>query len=609
MKSRLIVCLLGAVCGAGALVASSLSVSSPTPIPYHSPYDLAFSTDGSQLAISDRTAGIVSVMPAGDTGSQRQITLHGQPAGVAWNGKTLYVAEYGSGTVAEIRDGKVMRRLPVGRDPLGLAVAPKRRLLLAANSSISSVSVIDLATGIARATIPVVRSPFAAAITPDERMAVVGNLLPLGDAANPETSAAISLIDLKTLRNAGTVRMPAGATALRGIAISSDGKWAYCVHTIGHTSLPTTQIERGWVNTNALTIVNLLTRKIYATVLLDLLSEGAADPWGICVSRDDSRLWVSIAGVHQIANLDLTGMHKSLAAMPEDKRAELVNDLAYLHSNDLMVRTPAGVRGPRGIAISPDGKQLAVAGYFSGKTAILDPVSGDVRSFISAGKQRVSDVVRHGEEVFYDGSYSFQHWLSCASCHPDSRTDGLNWDLLNDGIGNPKNTKSLVLSAHLGKMMARGIRDSMYVAAAAGFRFIEFREPEPKDLKDCQSYIASLKPEMSPYRQMGGSLSASAKRGKAIFEEKAQCSVCHKGEYFTDFKLHDVGTVEESDKGAKFVTPTLREVWRTAPYMAYGHATTIQQVLTKYNPRNSHGATKGLSKKQLDDLTEYVLSL
>jgi len=28
----------------------------------------------------------------------------------------------------------------------------------------------------------------------------------------------------------------------------------------------------------------------------------------------------------------------------------------------------------------------------------------------------------------------------------DARVDGLNWDLLNDGIGTPKDTKKLVLS-------------------------------------------------------------------------------------------------------------------------------------------------------------------
>jgi cytochrome c peroxidase len=47
------------------------------------------------------------------------------------------------------------------------------------------------------------------------------------------------------------------------------------------------------------------------------------------------------------------------------------------------------------------------------------------------------------ERLFHDATIGHQSWQSCASCHPDGRAGGLNWDLLNDGIGNPKNTKSV----------------------------------------------------------------------------------------------------------------------------------------------------------------------
>ena len=44
-----------------------------------------------------------------------------------------------------------------------------------------------------------------------------------------------------------------------------------------------------------------------------------------------------------------------------------------------------------------------------------------------------------GNMYFHDATLGFQGWQSCASCHPnDARADGLNWDLLNDGLGNPK---------------------------------------------------------------------------------------------------------------------------------------------------------------------------
>ena len=63
--------------------------------------------------------------------------------------------------------------------------------------------------------------------------------------------------------------------------------------------------------------------------------------------------------------------------------------------------------------------------------------------------------MHEGERLFNDTTLCHQRWQSCASCHPDGRTDGLNWDLLNDGIGNPKNTKSLLLASEKPPEMAQ----------------------------------------------------------------------------------------------------------------------------------------------------------
>ncbi|HEX2973631.1 MAG TPA: c-type cytochrome, partial [Tepidisphaeraceae bacterium] len=218
---------------------------------------------------------------------------------------------------------------------------------------------------------------------------------------------------------------------------------------------------------------------------------------------------------------------------------------------------------------------------------------------------------RHGEMVFHDATKSYQHWLSCATCHPEGRADGLNWDMPNDGIGNPKSAKSL-LQAHLTPpTMWRGIRDGMDSAAGAGFFFAAFK-PAPEDLAAVRTYMRSLRPEQSPYRLANGELSEKAKRGKAVFEnEKVGCTYCHTGEQFTGGRLYDVGTRGEFDPEShtQFDTPTLIELWRTAPYLHDGRAGTLADVFTKHNPKNQHGNTSQLSKEQIDDLVEYLLSL
>jgi cytochrome c peroxidase len=74
----------------------------------------------------------------------------------------------------------------------------------------------------------------------------------------------------------------------------------------------------------------------------------------------------------------------------------------------------------------------------------------------------------------------------------------------------------------------------------------------------------------------------------------------------------DVGTRGRYDRpedpGA-LDTPTLVELWRTAPYLHDGSAATIRDVITKLNAHNRHGKTSHLSPQQLDDLEAYLVSL
>ena len=228
---------------------------------------------------------------------------------------------------------------------------------------------------------------------------------------------------------------------------------------------------------------------------------------------------------------------------------------------------------------------------------------------ISLGERRQMSLVREGEYFFNDGNLCIQGWQSCASCHPgDARVDGFNWDLLNDGIGNPKSTRSLLLSFDTPPAMFLGVRTNAAVAVRAGLKAILFTNAPPKVAEAIDAYLKSLKPVPSPHL-VKGRLSVAARRGAKLFRN-AGCADCHVPGKFTDLKPHDAGTRRTFDRpGDLFYTPTLVEVWRTAPYLHDGSAATIQDVLTTRNPNNEHGVTKELTEQELNDLCEYVLSL
>ena len=91
--------------------------------------------------------------------------------------------------------------------------------------------------------------------------------------------------------------------------------------------------------------------------------------------------------------------------------------------------------------------------------------------------------------------------------------------------------------------------------------------------------------------------------------EKAGCAECHNGPHFTDQNKYDVGTGEGEYAGTAFDTPGLREIWRTYPYLYDGRAKTLREVLTTFNPEDRHGKTSNLTEEEIDELTEYLLSL
>ena len=91
--------------------------------------------------------------------------------------------------------------------------------------------------------------------------------------------------------------------------------------------------------------------------------------------------------------------------------------------------------------------------------------------------------------------------------------------------------------------------------------------------------------------------------------QKAGCGHCHPGPLFTNLKEFNVGTGKGREVNTEFDTPTLVEIWRTAPYLHDGRAATIRDVLTTFNKEDKHGKTSALSPEEIADLAEYVLSL
>ncbi|NWK54704.1 YVTN family beta-propeller repeat-containing protein [Verrucomicrobiaceae bacterium N1E253] len=586
----------------------AMMLGSATAAPPRSPADLELSEDKETLYVAEHTGKSVAWVETRTRKLMKRVALPAEVTGITRHQQKLYVTSKDQlGAVHELNasSGEILRTLKVGQGARAPIVNSQRNELYVCNYFMNTVSVIDIDTFKESKRIPVLRMPNATGITKDGQTLYVANLLPNGASNVEHTAAKVSLIDCKTHKVIKHIELANGSNALRDITLSPDGHFVFVTHSLARFLVPTTQLDRGWINTNAFSIINTKTQELYATILLDDISQGAAGPWGIDISSDQKHIFVAHSGTHEISVIDIPGLIKKI------EETEIREDLEYNLSimSDIRKRIKVPGNGPR--AILSHGPGVWTAQYFSDDLTYVDlrkgTVSPNILNFPMNPSIKISQA-RKGEIIFNDATYCFQQWLSCNACHTEeARMDGLNWDLLNDGIGNPKNAKSLLFSHVTPPAMITGIRPKAEVAVRAGVRHIQFASATEDQYEALDAYLKSLKPEPSPYL-VNGELSDAAKRGEKTFKSpsKGACIVCHNGPYFTDMQKHDMKNAGPADRTSVWDTPTLREVWRTAPYLHDGRSATIKEVLVK---ENHGGAADKLDKKQIDDLVEYVLSL
>jgi mono/diheme cytochrome c family protein len=534
--------------------------------------------------------------------------------------------------------GNTAKTAAAGHTPTCVALSPDGTKLFVCNQFTNDVCEYSLPDLKLTRTIKVVREPRAAVVTKDGKYLLVANSIPLMPTNFPDdenadiyVAAEVTIINIAS-GESKPLLLPNGSGALHGMCMSPDGRYVYITEIIARFLLPTTQVERGWMNTAGIAVIDTTqieskSNGFVNSVLIDDVDMGAANPWGITTSADGKKIYVAVAGTSELIAIDAVEMHKKLddeaasrANQAKGYGTEVSDNLAFLAGLKKRIRLPG--KGARAVTVA--GNSIYVGMYFSDTLQKLDETQLRPAE-IALASPPFWTAARRGEIYWNDATLCFQQWQSCASCHPDARMDGYNWDLLNDGQGNPKNAKSLLFSHKTPPTMWEAVRDNPnptdptkaawftetqgIECIRTGFKWILFTVPDEAKCQDIDAYLAAEKPVPSPYL-VDGKLSAKAERGKKIFEDpKVGCATCHLGPYFTDQKMHDVNTRCYYDRTGTFDTPTLIEVWRTAPYLHDGRYVNMKDVFKLGLHGDVSGDVGGLTDEQLDELVEYVMSL
>jgi YVTN family beta-propeller protein len=399
------------------------------------------------------------------------------------------------------------------------------------------------------------------------------------------------------------------------VAFSADGRLGVAANMHPKNLVPLAHLEHGGAFADTLTLFGADVGKP-VEVPMDELELYAARPFGIMITPDKLRMFITCGGSEMVTVVDVPRLIRYARTHPGSNAQDLSASANYV-----IGRIGVG-HDPRGMALTPDGSKLLVANRLEDTISVIDTKTDRVTSTIRLAGQKSISSIRHGEQTFYTARYSFQGQIGCANCHIDSTFDGLTWNLEPDGFG-----RSIV-----DNKLLEGVKDTEPykwtgtnpdIPTECGPRTEKyFWRSETYDnltLADLAVYVRSLPPRPNRWRLANGELTPAQERGKAIFErtvdkfkkpipEYNRCSFCHSGPKGTSQKIFDVGTRKPTDNTGLLKAPMLTNIALTAPYLHDGSARSLEEIWTVYNPDDKHGRTNDLTKDELNDLIEYLRS-
>lgn len=296
-----------------------------------------------------------------------------------------------------------------------------------------------------------------------------------------------------------------------------------------------------------------------------------------------------------------------------------------------------------GLAPAPDPAALRRAAFAGGPDSWPAPVLLPGARFtpfaplpapaVPADNPQTPEKAALGERLFEDPRLSGSGQIACASCHNAELAfgDGVRTSFGHDRQRGRRNSPSLTVAAWRPALFWDGRAASLETQAlgplvdhkemAADPRTVERRlnaDPEYRKAfatvfgarrvtledaaKALAAYQRTLKPRSSRWdrvmRQGGEVLSDEQLHGLELFRGKAGCANCHSGPLLSDGQFHNLGlsfygrklqdlgrfevSGDPADVGA-FLTPSLRGVSRSAPYMHNGLFPTLEGVVNFYN--------------------------
>lgn len=646
----------------GSTDSGALDASVASPVALHSA-SIAIAPDGRTLYVVNADADSVSVIDPIARARMAEIALANAapqldpatgrfdpaigPRALALSPTSgrLYVTGQWSGELLEIdlATSAVSRRVLVGAEPIGVVIAPDEQSAFVACAQDAIVVRVDLTAMTVTSTASVAPKPWALGWSADQRTLFASHLLGPG----------ITGIDPTTMTTAPAARVP--DIAYRGgdrLLAYGEVRGLYDVSArpgtaeiwMPHLLLATQTAEMpgpaGGLDFES-TVFPAVSVLDATGALVRQLSVDSRVP-GV-----DGQFGDIVSGPQAIAFTSDGNFAFVLDTQSEDV---LVVDAERGVEATLLRPLPGHM--PDGLVLSADGTRLYVHERASADVAVIDvriatdPASGRERPTLTVDGTPISTLasdpmpaqMRLGQTLFFSANsdafaLTQNHWVACASCHIEARSDAVVWRFLAGPRDTPSNAGGMLHTGFLLHTADRqSIRDYWHtINEEQGGAFSPTDPTQSMQLDALQAFVDHAIPYPMPPRT-DASLVA---RGQVIFERAdVGCATCHAGEWLNDSAqgnaaldlggpvlLHDVGScntgvfpdVAHQDvdghprQACAFDTPSLRGVADSWPYLHDGSAATLRDVLEQ--TRGRMGNISSLSEDDVGALVEYMRSL
>lgn len=590
---------------------------------YISPYNLAISPDNEHLFVTGQESNALYIVGLRNNRKIAEIDVGRRPHSVAVtrDGSKAFVSNQWSDNVSviDVAGREVVRTIATGGGPAGIALGPEEKFLYVANTYTSNVSVIDLSDDTETRRLRAGNYPTGLELSPDGRFVFVVSQRSVIVEYRDPPKTEMTVIDTGSQRVVERKYFEE-AHIMEQVHFTPAGDLALTSVVRPKNLVPAVQVEGGWMMNFALGLVALDSGRMYQ-LPLDEPNNFYADPYGVRVTPDGSTVFISHSGADYISAADISKLRDVIRRVDDRSLYEPENNMELSQSYvKKRIRTGSN---PKGMEISPDGNYLYFAERLTDRIGVINTQSLDLETYIDLDEEYQEDFLRYGEQLFNNARHTFQNQYSCYSCHPDNHEDGLTYDMDYYPGQDLSNVQTLRELANTSPFKWNGQNVSIYMQC--GMRFSKFvtrtEVMSPHDLKALVGFITSeIEHPPNLYRSEGDELTPAQQRGKELFErtrtndgrviaERDRCINCHPPPNFTDRQLHDVGTATEIDRVTEFLTPHLNNIYESPPYLHDGRANTLEELWTVYNDDDEHGVANDMTKDQLNDLIEYLLSI